>query len=158
MQKSGTPLSAGVLYWQLNDEWPAPTWSSLDYRGRWKALHYFARRFFSRVLITGLEDAAKGTVEVHLSNHELIAVSGEVRCHFAPSSHYLLQDSDKCSTSFCLWRLFPGFWPSSSKRLPRDAHLQLLSTSGFHSLAGGYMCLFRCFLIFLASRSSLSGL
>ncbi|GAQ87341.1 beta-mannosidase [Klebsormidium nitens] len=72
------PQTEGVLYWQLNDEWPAPTWSSLDYRGRWKALHYFARRFFSRVLITGLEDVAKGTVEVHLSNHELIPVSGEV--------------------------------------------------------------------------------
>lgn len=96
MPKTGTPLSAGVLYWQLNDEWPAPTWSSLDYRGRWKALHYFARRFFSRVLITGLEDTAKGTVEVHLSNHELIAVSGEVRCHFVPFSHHLLQNSDTC--------------------------------------------------------------
>lgn len=78
-------VPAGVLYWQLNDEWPAPTWSSLDYRGRWKALHYFARRFYARVLVTGLEDAAKGTVEVHLSNHELIPVSGEVssgRGHF----------------------------------------------------------------------------
>jgi len=37
----------GALYWQLNDCWPVASWSSVDYFGRWKALHYFARRFFS---------------------------------------------------------------------------------------------------------------
>jgi beta-mannosidase len=38
----------GAIYWQLNDIWPAASWSSIDYRFRWKALHYYARRFFSR--------------------------------------------------------------------------------------------------------------
>ncbi|MEX0653795.1 MAG: hypothetical protein WD534_11520 [Phycisphaeraceae bacterium] len=37
----------GLLYWQLNDLWPAATWSSIDVYGRWKALHHFARRFFT---------------------------------------------------------------------------------------------------------------
>lgn len=36
----------GALYWQLNDVWQAPTWSSIEYGGKWKILHYFARRFF----------------------------------------------------------------------------------------------------------------
>lgn len=36
----------GALYWQLNDVWQAPTWSSIEYGGVWKMLHYFARRFF----------------------------------------------------------------------------------------------------------------
>jgi len=39
----------GALYWQLNDCWPVISWSSIDYYGRWKALHYFARRFFAPV-------------------------------------------------------------------------------------------------------------
>ena len=36
---------AGTLYWQLNDCWPVASWASIDYFGRWKALHYLARRF-----------------------------------------------------------------------------------------------------------------
>ena len=47
---------AGTLYWQLNDCWPVASWSSLDYFGRWKALHYAARRFFAPVLLS-IEDA-----------------------------------------------------------------------------------------------------
>lgn len=38
----------GALYWQLNDNWPVASWSSVDYYGRWKALHYMARDFYAR--------------------------------------------------------------------------------------------------------------
>ena len=37
----------GALYWQLNDNWPVASWASIDYFGRWKALHYMAARFFA---------------------------------------------------------------------------------------------------------------
>ena len=37
----------GTLYWQINDNWPAPSWSSIDYFGRWKALHYMAQKFYA---------------------------------------------------------------------------------------------------------------
>lgn len=37
----------GTLYWQINDDWPAPSWSSIDYFGRWKALHYLAQKFYA---------------------------------------------------------------------------------------------------------------
>ena len=37
----------GTLYWQVNDNWPTPSWSSIDYFGRWKALHYMACDFYA---------------------------------------------------------------------------------------------------------------
>ena len=46
---------AGTLYWQLNDCWPVASWSSLDYFGRWKALHYASRRFYAPLMLS-IED------------------------------------------------------------------------------------------------------
>ncbi len=42
----------GAIYWQLNDIWPVASWASIDYYGRWKALHYYAKRFFAPVMIS----------------------------------------------------------------------------------------------------------
>lgn len=44
------PYCMGTLYWQLNDCWPVASWASVDYAGRWKGLHYRARRFFAPLL------------------------------------------------------------------------------------------------------------
>ena len=46
----------GAIVWQLNDCWPVVSWASLDYYGRWKALHYAEKRFFSPVLISCEEE------------------------------------------------------------------------------------------------------
>ena len=46
----------GAVYWQLNDCWPVASWSSIDYTGRWKALHYYAKRFFAPVLLSCCEE------------------------------------------------------------------------------------------------------
>lgn len=48
----------GTIIWQLNDSWPVASWSSIDYFGRWKALHYFAKRFFSPLLLSCEEEGA----------------------------------------------------------------------------------------------------
>ena len=45
------PYCMGTLYWQLNDSWPVVSWSSIDYYGNWKALHYQAKRAFAPILI-----------------------------------------------------------------------------------------------------------
>ncbi|MCF0129973.1 MAG: glycoside hydrolase family 2 protein [Pseudobutyrivibrio sp.] len=42
----------GAIYWQLNDCWPVASWSSIDYCGRLKALHYYAKRFFAPVMLS----------------------------------------------------------------------------------------------------------
>lgn len=46
----------GAIYWQLNDCWPVISWASIDYCGRWKALHYYAKRFFAPLMISCQEE------------------------------------------------------------------------------------------------------
>ncbi|XP_048189499.1 beta-mannosidase [Perognathus longimembris pacificus] len=52
----GKGHTMGALYWQLNDIWQAPSWSSLEYGGKWKMLHYFAQHFFAPLLPVGFEN------------------------------------------------------------------------------------------------------
>jgi beta-mannosidase len=68
---------AGALYWQLNDCWPVASWSSLDYFGRWKALHYMARRFFAPVLLSILDDGPR--MGIWVTNDTTEAFTGEAR-------------------------------------------------------------------------------
>ena len=57
-------LNMGSLYWQLNDCWPVASWSSIDYFGKWKALHYSTKKAFEPLLISFLQ--TKKDIEVHL--------------------------------------------------------------------------------------------
>ncbi|KAI6651994.1 Beta-mannosidase [Oopsacas minuta] len=51
--RNETGHTMGTLYWQLNDIWQAPSWSSIEYNGRWKVLHYMVKRFYCPILISG---------------------------------------------------------------------------------------------------------
>jgi beta-mannosidase len=54
--RSQMPRTMGALYWQINDCWPVASWAGIDYTGTWKALHYYAKRFFSPVLVVPIDD------------------------------------------------------------------------------------------------------
>lgn len=72
------PRGMGTLYWQINDCWPVASWSSLDYEGRWKALHHMARHFFAPLLLSAVPDWDTGLVEVHVTNDHLAEMTGRV--------------------------------------------------------------------------------
>jgi beta-mannosidase len=61
------PRCMGTLYWQLNDCWPAPTWSSIDYQGNWKALHYAMRDDYQPVAILQ-KTTEKGEVQLYVKS------------------------------------------------------------------------------------------
>jgi len=71
------PRTMGALFWQLNDCWPTASWSSIDYYGRWKALQYYARRFYADLLISPLEH--DGIVDVYVVSDKLQSTTGQVR-------------------------------------------------------------------------------
>ena len=60
------PYCMGALYWQLNDCWPGASWSSIDYYGNWKALHYTARKFFNPLLLSIVDD--HNSIDIYIVN------------------------------------------------------------------------------------------
>lgn len=62
----------GSLYWQINDDWPVASWASIDYYGRWKALHYMAQTFFApkagSIVRTMDEEGYFSGVQAHVTN------------------------------------------------------------------------------------------
>lgn len=89
----------GVIVWQLNDIWPVASWSSIDYYGRWKALHYIEKRSFEPVHISCEEtgesmlrpyctlepEKAEFSARLHVANETAADVEGEVT--------YLIRDN-----------------------------------------------------------------
>lgn len=73
------PKSMGCVFWQYNDCWPGVSWSSVDYFGRWKALHYLARKFYSPVLVSAQADSANGTVDLFVTSDWLDDSNGRIR-------------------------------------------------------------------------------
>jgi len=63
------PYNMGTLYWQLNDCWPVISWSSIDYLGNWKALHYQVKRSFENQVI--LTEEKEGFLDFYGINDDL---------------------------------------------------------------------------------------
>ncbi len=67
----------GSVYWQLNDCWPVASWSSIDYYGRYKALHYFAKKFYQGVSL-GLFNE-NGKITINIANETLSDFKGYIK-------------------------------------------------------------------------------
>ncbi|MBD1261546.1 glycoside hydrolase family 2 protein [Maribacter polysiphoniae] len=67
----------GSLYWQINDCWPVASWSSIDYYGKWKALHYEAKKSFENFLITFEEQA--DSLKVYIVSDSLKPVDAKLK-------------------------------------------------------------------------------
>ena len=79
----------GAVIWQLNDCWPVASWAGIDYFGRWKALQYYAKRFFAPVLVS--------CNETGLLNQEGISVNTE---HIDPKKAAQLNVSNETMQPF----------------------------------------------------------
>ena len=90
----------GALVWQLNDCWPVTSWASIDYYGRWKALHYYEKRFFAPVLISCEEEGTlTQNTNVNAQPFPLVKsarlnVSNETRAAFRGTARWSLRRPD----------------------------------------------------------------
>jgi len=71
------PHNMGALYWQVNDCWPVASWSGIDYFGRWKAMHFYARRFFNDLLLSPHEE--DGRIKFYVVSDRTTRARAELR-------------------------------------------------------------------------------
>ena len=89
------PRCMGAIYWQLNDCWPVASWSSIEFTGKWKALHHIARRFNAPALVSA-----------HMPGDEGVIV-GNYRTTTVREVHlYTVYDAPKPAKGLLRWDLF----------------------------------------------------
>jgi beta-mannosidase len=89
------PETTGSLYWQLNDVWPGASWSSIDYFGRWKALHYAARRFFAPVAIAaGRHENGSTEISLISDRTDAAAVHWRIRIVDVDGAQKVVKEGD----------------------------------------------------------------
>lgn len=74
--RQAKPYCMGTLYWQINDCWPVASWSGMDYYGRWKALHYFAKKAFENILVAATVD--NDSLKVYIVSDEYTPVNAKL--------------------------------------------------------------------------------
>ena len=114
--------SMGSLYWQLNDCWPVASWSSIDYFGKWKALHYSTKKAFQTVLISFFKSDSE--IELHIIsdlleskevnlNLKVLSFSGDIL--YETNKNYSLQQNSTMKVdSLSIDWLNKNFDPTSS--------------------------------------------
>ncbi|HTU00657.1 MAG TPA: glycoside hydrolase family 2 protein [Candidatus Sulfotelmatobacter sp.] len=110
------PRCMGSIFWQLNDCWPVASWSSIDYGGRWKALQYYARRFYAPLLVSPHQE--DGGLAVYAVSDMTQPVAARLRVRLMAFDGTILHDRtiavqiDALSSHVCsrtgLDQLLPG--------------------------------------------------
>jgi beta-mannosidase len=85
------PRAMGSIFWQLNDCWPVASWSSIDYFGRWKALQYYARRFYSPLLVS--PHIEEGNFNVYVISDRTVPTAARLRLRLFTLDGKALSDS-----------------------------------------------------------------
>ncbi|MBP1573768.1 MAG: glycoside hydrolase family 2 protein [Oscillospiraceae bacterium] len=88
----------GSVYWQVNDSNPVISWSSIDYFGRWKALHYYARKFYSPVLLS-CDDTDPANPKLYVTNDTMQDRSFEVICRLRDNTSRIIAEFSESCTS-----------------------------------------------------------
>ena len=87
------PRTMGSIFWQLNDCWPVASWSSIDYTGRWKALQYYARRFYAPVLVS--PHIENGALAVYVVSDKTTAEDGKIHLRIMDFSGKVIRDIEQ---------------------------------------------------------------
>ena len=112
------PYCMGSLYWQLNDSWPVVSWSSIDYYGNWKAMHYQGKRAFAPVLLNAFKEGDELCI---------YTLSDELKDHKDVTLHLKLMDFNGKVLSK---KMVKGEVPAnSSVVLHREAYNDLAANS-----------------------------
>ena len=88
------PRCMGAIYWQLNDCWPVASWSSIEFTGRWKALHHVARRFFAPALVS-----------VHVPGGEEPTIGNYRRTTIRMAHLYTVYDAPNPAQATLFWEI-----------------------------------------------------
>jgi len=98
----------GILYWQLNDIWQGPSWSSMEYGGRWKPLQYAVRRAYNDVAITSNTNLVTQTATFNVVNDLPYKITSKVIIT-------LNSWTDKYSST--LYMMYIDFWPNQASEV-----------------------------------------
>ncbi len=92
--RRSSPRTMGALYWQINDCWPVASWSSLEFGGRWKALHYAAKRFFAPALVS-----------IHIPGRETVGIGNSLKSTIHDLTIHTVYDGLEDGPATIVWSL-----------------------------------------------------
>ncbi|MFC1563765.1 glycoside hydrolase family 2 protein [candidate division KSB1 bacterium] len=87
------PECMGSLYWQVNDCWPVASWSGIDFFGRWKAMHYYSKKFYDNILVS--PDEKNGKISVYIVSDDTEASSADLRIRLMDFSGRVIREYNR---------------------------------------------------------------